>query len=246
MADMPILSGLVGQTQAPAAATQEGAAPAGITFDDLTPEQFAALQQEAAQAAMGVSADEAPAAEGDSEQPGDSDLEQAEAMGAVDPAEAEEPTEEELAEQEAAEAAQVAQLAEALSEEITSYREQAEALIDIASESEDGDPKKVKKAAKDLVGVEKDVAKALKKVQDAAAEGDLEDAQKAYEEVEQLGQDALELFQEAQDAAAAPAGGLPQPGDESASTGKPAPATAAPAKAPAGAPKSPLAIWAGR
>lgn len=244
MADMPILSGLVGQTQAPADA--EGATPAGITFDDLTPEQFAALQQEAAQAAMGVSTDEAPAAEDGSEQPGDSDLEQAEAMGAVDPNEAEEPTEEELAEQEAAEAEQVAQLAESLSQEITSYREQAEALIDVASESEDGDPKKVKKAAKDLVGVEKDVAKALKKVQDAAAEGDLEDAQKAYEEVEQLGQDALELFQEAQDAAAAPKGGLPQPSDESASTGKPAPAAATPKATAAAAPKSPLAIWAGR
>lgn len=241
MADMPILSGLVGQQDAAAPGT------AGITFDDLTPEQFAALQQEAAQAAMGVAADEAPAvAEDGSEQPGDSDLEQAESMGAVDPAEAEEPTEEELAEQEAAEAAQVAQLAEALSEEITGYREQAEALIDIAGESEDGDPKKVKKAAKDLADVEKDVAKALKKVQDAAAEGDLEDAQKAYEEVEQLGQDALELFQEAQDAAAAPAGGLPQPGDESASTGKPAPAAAAPKAVAAAAPKSPLEIWAGR
>jgi hypothetical protein len=225
MADnMPILSKLMG-ARGTSAKPNENDSPQGITFDDLSDEQFDALQAEAIQASQG------------------GDDEQAEAEGQLDPNEANEPEQTEE-EQQAEAAQQVATLAEACHQEVQGYREQIEKLVDTAGTTDDGDPKKVKKLLKEAEGLEKDSEKALEKVKAAADDGDPEGAQKSYEDCESACQDALDLLKEAQDAAGVDAGADPAAAPKVAPAAKPGAPAAAPA-APA-AKKPALAVWAGR
>lgn len=227
MADMPILPGLMGDAAA------AGVAP--LTFDDLSEEEVDALVAEAS--AKG----EAVAFAGE-ETPEEEALEHGMLEAAEEQGEGEEEEEEVDEEAQAeAEAETFATMAAAAVEECAGYLSQLEELEAQAKETEDGDPKQVKKLLKEAEKLQKDIEKAAGEAEKAAGKGKVDKAQAASEEADSLVAEVAGLVEQAKEAAGMGAGAA---GDDAAEY-----ESENGAGAPAGPPKpeaSPLEVWARR
>ncbi len=200
---MPLLPGLMGAKAAPAgpaAAPSTGGMP--LRLADLTQEQFDSLL-----AASKGTAPTAPPAEGEEGEPEEVD-EEAQAK---------------------AEAETIAGVANACNDEVQTAFARMEELEKLAGESEDGDPKAIKKLLKEAKGVAEDCADAAEKAMEAVEDADVKEATKQSELCEGFAVEMKELLAQAEEAA----GSVPA----AAATPSPAPA------APAAAPKNPLDVW---